>query len=118
MRKLFIAFYLFVFSLGALATVFIPLSIKKQIKQSDAIVRGEVSEINFEEVGDQVTTRVTIYVDRWIGVDPNDHLVDVYLPGGKGTRHSQKVFGAPEFEVGEKIIVFIIKNIRYYFSFG
>lgn len=111
----------FVFVLAALlshslmATTYAPVPIKKQIVESDGIVKGEVINTTYEE-DDQgrIITNVFIRADKWIGVTPRDGHLNVSFPGGQMGDRVQTVHGAPRFKAGEKVVLLIKENDQEY----
>jgi len=89
-----------------LATTFTPISIKNQIKQSDAVLQGQVVSMEAEAIDGVIHTKVTIMADKWINFSPEEGFVDVYFPGGVFGDRVTKVFGSPNFQVGESVIIF------------
>ena len=111
MRKLVLIVCILMISNIAFCTTFIPLPIKKQIKESDAVVKGEVILTESEmDTDGEITTKVTILADKWIGVKPQSDFVEVHYLGGKVGPRIQKVEGSPNFEIGEKIVLFTKKG--------
>ncbi len=90
----------------ASATTFSPISIKNQIRQSDGVLQGEVITVMSEETPKGIVSKVTVLANKWIGIEPEDNFVDVYYPGGNVGDKIVKVHGSPQFEIGEKIILF------------
>lgn len=108
-RYVILISYLFCFSVYG--TTFLPLSLKKQINSSDGIVYGEVLEKEFLHNKEfEVVTKVILKVDKWIGVGPTDHLVEVYFPGGTIDNRTVQIEGAPNFEINEKVLIFLGKD--------
>lgn len=105
----YLVFLAFLLVVGkALATTFIPVSIKKQIVESDGIVKGEVvTTSSFEDESGKILTRVFLRADKWIGVKPEESHLEVFYPGGKIGDKVQLVYGAPKFKTGEKVVLFL-----------
>ncbi|MAX65472.1 MAG: hypothetical protein QF441_11955 [Bacteriovoracaceae bacterium] len=105
--------YLFLFnflsiSFLAHSTTFVPLTIKQQIKTSDGIVKGEVVALSYEQDNQQeIVTKATILADKWVGLNNEDNLVDVYYPGGKVGNHVLRIPGAPKLNIGEKVVLML-----------
>lgn len=93
-------------------TTFVPLTIKNQIQSSDGVIVGEIINISsFQKENGHIYSRAFIKADKWIGAEvDNDHL-EVIFPGGKLGGKVFKVFGAPKFENGEKVVLFT-KNLN------
>jgi hypothetical protein len=100
---------LFVFLTGvANATSFLPVSIKKQISESNGIVIGEVvnSEAFFDENG-VIQTKTFLRLDKWIGVEPVSYHTEIYAPGGMIEDRVHTIEGAPKFTIGEKVVLML-----------
>jgi hypothetical protein len=94
------------------ATTFVPVTIKKQISESQGVVKGEVSSIeSFENENGEIITKIELYSDKWIGVEASESIVDVYYPGGTFGEKVQNIQGAPQVEMGENIVV-LTKSIN------
>ena len=109
MYKCLISQLFLMFSCSVMATTFAPISIKKQIKQSDGVVYGEVLDIEAYEDGDIINSKVTILANKWIGVNPQDNQLVLHFPGGKINQKIFKVHGSPKFELGETVVVLVRK---------
>ena len=108
MAKLLITIILFsLFNSLVFATTFAPLSIKKQIIQSDGIVVGEVINVSsYNNEKGQIVSSAFIKVDKWMGSPVKNNHIEVNFPGGKVGGKAYKVFGAPKFVNGEKVVIF------------
>lgn len=103
--KLFIL--LIVLNTNVFATTFVPLTIKKQINSADGIVVGEVvNTTSYEHKSGKIFTRAFVKADRWIGSKVDNNHIEINYPGGKLGSKVFKVFGAPNFESGEKVVLF------------
>jgi hypothetical protein len=92
------------------ATTFIPVTIKKQIVESSGIIEGEVLAISSEESRDgRIYSRVFLKANKWLDTDVENNHIEVFYPGGKVGDHVYKIQGAPEFKVGEKVVLFTKK---------
>ena len=99
--------FLLFFSLTALGTVFSPVPIKQQIKESSGFVKGQVISKNVEdhpELGK--VTKVFLRADAWSGSRVRNNHIEVLYPGGGDGVDMVTVHGAPKFAVGEKVVVF------------
>lgn len=104
-KSLFLLLFLASFS-NAYSTTFVPISIKKQIKQSDGVVEGEVISVESEQQDSGIVSKVTLLPNKWIGLVPKDSFVEVYFPGGALGENVQEIKGAPKFEIGERVVLF------------
>ena len=97
-----------IISLNVTGTTFVPVPIKDQIKESSAIVQGEI--INFEsEVEDngKIITKVFIRADKWVDTKPQAGHLTFYVPGGQIGDRIYQVEGSPKFSIGEKVVLFL-----------
>lgn len=110
MKNICIYLILFISLSSVQATTFSPLTIKTQIKQSDSIVKGRVIS-EFSEINEngEIVTVVDILADKWIGTEAQSDIIQVYYRGGVVGDKAVLIEGAPEFTVGEKVIVFTKK---------
>lgn len=107
--------FIFLMSFQAIATTFVPISIKKQIKESDGLVKGEVTAIESIIHQGKIATKVTLHADKWIGLDPDEYgFVDLYYPGGQVDDQVVEVGGSPQFDLGEDVILFVKLHKKNY----
>src|SRR5262245_34559204 len=109
MRRLALAVLLL--GLGArlaAATILVPMSDDDLVATSDVIAVGTVRDIRTVLLGgDRIVTRVTIAVERALkGGDRSPTLV-VTEPGGAVGGRRVVVYGAPEYAVDERVLVFL-----------
>src|SRR5690554_4877702 len=106
MEKIIVILYLF--GLSAFATVFSPVTIKEQIKGAQSIVQGEVVSVTSTsdpELG--IVSKVFLRADRWLGAEVENNHLEVFFPGGSLPNGDVKlVHGSPEFQPGEKVVIF------------
>jgi hypothetical protein len=92
----------------ALGAVGPEVSVEALARRADAVVRGAVQgvEASWAPDGRHVRTRVTLRrISTWRGAAPAVVVVDV--PGGQVGDVAQSVAGAPGFEPGEEVVVFL-----------
>jgi hypothetical protein len=92
----------------ALGAVGPEVSVEALARSADAVVRGSVEgiEASWTADGRHVRTRVTLRrIATWRGAAPA--VVVVEVPGGRVGDVAQSVAGAPEFERGEEVVVFL-----------
>lgn len=92
------------------ATTFVPISIKKQIKKSGAIVQGEVLGLESIDRDGLIYTQVNLHLERWIGVEVKNNHISVFYPGGELGGVRQVVHGAPKLNLGEKVVLMLTLN--------
>lgn len=107
MFKSLILLYL-IFVNTAFGTTFVPISIKNMSKEATGVIYGRINSIHSEQLEDgMIATYVNIFPEKWTGVDKEEEFFQVYSPGGKFEGKGLKVEGAPEYEVGEMVFVFV-----------
>ena len=95
----------------AVATTFVPLSVEQKVVDSDAIVFGTVLRSYGKKDRGRVVTEVVLDVDRSVGLqfshdDLRSNFKLQYL-GGVWAGVVHQIEGAPEFAVGEKVMVML-----------
>ena len=99
------------------------LSISSMVKLSDLVFAGEVVGMEFvfrEDLPPQFTTDITVEVEEMIKGRPNAgaNRVKFMIRGGEGIHPTTGetliciATGAPEFEIGEKVLIFLLKHKR------
>ncbi len=98
-------------ALNSFASSFIPLTIKKQTKEAEIILVGDVINIESMEVGEgEFESKAVLLANKWMGFQPSDdRVVEVYYPGGVIGDRVHKVIGSPEFKAGESVVL-MLKN--------
>jgi hypothetical protein len=106
MRRLFVLFMLL--ASPAAATVYVPVDFREMVTASQAIVHGRVVDVRSEVTRDR--TRVVSYVT----LEAAEHLkgsfgsaVTFSVPGGQVGRYRRIIVGAPQFERGDEVVVFL-----------
>jgi hypothetical protein len=114
MKKYFLLILMFN---QAFATLYKPVSISEQVKSSDAVVIGYIDNKNSELLSDgQVVTKVTLRLERWMGIDneESNRIFSILIPGGKIGHTVSKIPDNIEFEVGEKVLLFLKQHKGFY----
>jgi hypothetical protein len=89
------------------ATTFVPLADADLVATSAVIVTGVVQRLETVERADgAVVTRVTLAVDRTLKGQVGGGTLVLTEPGGQLGDRGVTVFGVPEFETGEGVLVF------------
>jgi hypothetical protein len=90
------------------ATVLAPADLVDLTRDSGAIVRGRVAAVNSRWTEDRraVETLVTVDVESSFK-GPLDKTAQFLVPGGTLGRYRSVVVGAPQFDVGQRVIVFL-----------
>ena len=102
-----------VLSLGAVAstasaTIVLPADLAAIVEGSQTIARGRVIELRSEMTAGRrsIHTLVTVAVDEMLKGSPS-RTVTFRVPNGQVGRYKRIVVGAPEFAVGEDVVVFL-----------
>jgi len=94
------------------ATIFKPVKIESQLKESYSFVEGKVVEITSEldtEFG--VISKIEVLPNRWgNSLGDQNGAKFIYTLGGKVGDYIQRVEGAPLFRIGEKVVVLVSKH--------
>lgn len=108
MRNLKILLIFLLFSHSVWATMFQPLSLRRQLLESSGVVQGEVQHIESElDDNGKIITRVTLRADRWIGLNFEQEEVSVFFPGGKVGDQARLIEGVPDLSLGENVVLFV-----------
>ena len=93
----------------SLATTVIIPSDDEMIIGARAIIRGKVLAIDsgLEEQQDRIFTYVTIKVQETLKGQITQRKIVLKQPGGQYGSRGTLVFGAPEFAVGESVILYL-----------
>jgi hypothetical protein len=99
----------------ARATTVIPPTFSELVAEADTVVRGVVTDIHAEEFdspqGKGVRTLVTLRVERALKGAPGESVTLSILGGTVGKR-TLRVVGLPQFQLGQRQIVFFANNGR------
>jgi hypothetical protein len=106
MRRLAALFLLF--ASPAAATVYVPVDFREMVTASHAIVHGRIVDVRSEPTRDRmmVVTYVTLDVDEHLKGSLGES-VTFLVPGGQVGRYSRIVVGAPRFERGDEVVIFL-----------
>jgi hypothetical protein len=93
------------------ATVLIPAEFREIVTGSQIIVHGRVTEVRSERIDDRrsVETIVTLRAAAYFRGGPGEH-VTFRVPGGTIGRYRTMMIGAPEFQAGEEVVLFLKSN--------
>jgi len=93
------------------ATVIVPADLGELARDAKAIARGRVSAVTGRWTDDRRTieTIVTLDVDRYLKGSLGSTIA-FRIPGGSLGRYRRIVVGAPEFTIGDRVIVFLGAN--------
>jgi hypothetical protein len=106
MRRLFVLFMLV--ASPAAATVYVPVDFREMVTASQAIVHGRVVDVRSE------VTRDRMMVVSYVTLETSEDLkgsfgrsVTFTVPGGQVGRYRRIIVGAPQFERGDEVVVFL-----------
>jgi hypothetical protein len=93
---------------AALAMVVLPADLAEMVAQSPRIVHGRVVAVRAQTMGDRraIESVVTLAVLASLKGEPSETVV-LRVPGGQVGRYRRVMVGAPEFEAGDEVIVFL-----------
>lgn len=107
----------FIFAAGVTAMSVVPPTFPELVAEAETIVRGTVTEVRTEEFdspqGRGVRTLVTLQVERTLKGTPGATLTLSVLGGTVG-RRTLGIAGMPQFQVGQREIVFVAENGRVF----
>lgn len=111
MRRILIALGLLVAARAADATIVVPADLAELSRDARAIVRGHVVAVDGRWTDDHRTieTLVSLEAENYLKGDLGS-LVQFKVPGGRLGRFRNVVVGAPQFSVGQRVIVFLGAN--------
>jgi len=94
------------------ATLVVPMPAEDLAADADAIVTGHVTRIvsHWDPQIAQIVTTIAIAVDDLLKGELDDHEVVITQPGGTIGTVGSWMDGSPEFEVGEKVLVFLAEQ--------
>jgi len=90
------------------ATVVLPADLGDLAREARSIARGRISAVVAQRTDDQraIETVVTLDVETYLK-GPLGATVQFRVPGGAFGGYRRIVVGAPEFEVGERVVIFL-----------
>lgn len=106
MRRLLLLFLLV--ASPAAATVYLPVDFREMVTGSHSIVHGRVVDVRSEPTRDRVmvVTYVTIDVENHLKGQLGDSITFL-VPGGQVGRYRRVIVGAPQFERGDEVVLFL-----------
>ena len=92
----------------ALGTVYLPADFGEMVDGSLYIVHGRVADVRSAPTVDRrrVVTHVTLEVAQPLKGSPGDSITFM-VPGGQVGAYERVVVGAPRFEAGDEVILFL-----------
>lgn len=93
------------------ATVLIPIEFRELVTVASVIAHGRVTDVHGEwtEGRRTVETLVTIDVSDYLKGDLGSTLT-IHVPGGRLGRYRTVFVGAPQFAVGDEVVLFLRAN--------
>ena len=112
--------FLLLLAAPAAATVYVPVDFADMVTTSKIIVHGRVVNVRSEPTVDRSTiaTYVTLDVDQPLKGRVGESIT-FRVPGGQVGRYRRVVVGAPRFDRGDEVIVFLTSrgpSIPYLFG--
>lgn len=105
--------FLFTIPLSAFATMFIPVSLEQQLKESDAVVRGNYIGKGSKLIGNdgEIVTEYIFKLTNSSGIK-NNQLINsnefkFLVPGGEWQGQIQRIEGAPHFDTSKEYVLLI-----------
>jgi hypothetical protein len=108
MRRLLVFGLLMSLSTALQATVILPIEFRELVATAPVIVRGEVVDVRsgWAEGRRSVETFVTVAVAEYLKGDLGER-VTFKVPGGQIGRYRTVFVGAPGFEAGDEVVLFL-----------
>jgi len=108
MRRLFTLVILLWLAQDVRATVLLPAEFREVVAGSEIIVYGRVADVRPEWSDDRsrIDTVVSLEAGTYLKGGPGDS-VTFRVPGGQIGRYKNVMVGAPEFRVGEEVVLFL-----------
>jgi len=108
MRRLFTLVILLWLAQDVRATVLLPAEFREVVAGSEIIVYGRVADVRPEWSDDRsrIDTVVSLEAGTYLKGGPGDS-VTFRVPGGQIGRYKNVMVGAPEFRVGEEVMLFL-----------
>ena len=89
------------------ATVFVPMRTADLARTSTAVVIATVGDVAGIERGGSIVTRVELVIEEVVGGSLPADRVELEEPGGVLNGRQEVVFGAPQYQPGERVLVFL-----------
>ncbi len=113
MRRVMIATFVLLATVGtASATSVLRMETSDLAARADVIVHGVVVSHAARETQDGIVTDVHVEVTRWIKGDDTGPVFDFTIYGGIIGERGSAISGAPTYEEGEEILVFLDRPNR------
>jgi hypothetical protein len=111
MRRVLVIAWLLAVPAVMRATVLIPIEFRELVTISSTIVRGRIVDVRADWVDGRraIDTFLTIEAAEYLKGGPGD-IVVVRVPGGQMGRYRTIFVGAPEFQRGDEVVLFLRGN--------
>lgn len=111
MRRLVLLALALAIPVASGATVLLPIEFREMVARSSTIVHGRVVDVRCGWIAGRrsIETLVTIETDEFLKGQARDRVV-FRVPGGQVGRYRTIFVGAPEFRVGDEVVVFLRAN--------
>ena len=108
MRRLITLVILCWFAQDVRATVLLPADFREVVAGSQIIVYGRVADVRpgWSDDRSRIDTTVTLQAASYLKGGPGDN-VTFRVPGGQIGRYRNVIVGAPEFNAGDEVVVFL-----------
>lgn len=112
MRRVLVIALLLTLPASLRATVLVPIEFRELVTVSSTIVHGRVVDVRADWVDGRraIDTFLTIDADEYLKGGPGE-TVTVRVPGGQMGRYRTIFVGAPEFQRGDEVILFLRGNV-------
>lgn len=107
-RRLLTVLMLALFAAPAAATVYVPVDFQQMVNGATYILHGRIADVRSEPTADRsaIVTYVTLDVEEPLKGRPGESVV-FRVPGGQVGRYRRIVVGAPQFNRGDEVILFL-----------
>jgi hypothetical protein len=107
------------FSATATATVVMPSSLESMTQACDAIVVGKVTSTQAYWEDNRIFTAVYVDVNEWVKPSDQDaEAIELKVMGGTVGDTTLEIDHAPEFAVGDEVVLFLNQVEDKYMPFG
>lgn len=104
---------------AAWATTVIHLPLPRLTRLADTIVDATVERTVYRREGKKIFTHVTVRINIWYkGPRKRPGRLQLRVPGGKLGKDWLVVEGMPTFRVGERVLLFLLREPGFYWPLG
>lgn len=105
--KIYTSLILSLITFSSFATIFVPVSIRKQIQESSAIVKGVIESSSVKKINNHIVTEYLVKAQEYAGINSENGLVKFIQPGGVFNGQGTMISGTVDFKNGEEIFVIL-----------